>query len=214
VAEPRRKRKVRGGADSGTDSDRAARGASANGAAASNAPSTTNGAAASAGAATANGTTAPRPTPQERMRAGYAKGEIRNQEAREALVPLAEGERPPVVTFGAILAALIAISIVVTYAAGVKVNGSTPHLTTVAAPALIMGALAWGMWKGRYWAAICFQVVLVFLIFTSVYGLLVEATSITEFAVTVGLLAVSGTLFWLMVKAMARIQMAERLPPQ
>lgn len=60
------------------------------------------------------------------MRAGYAKGEIRNQEAREALVPLAEGERPPVVTFGAILAALIAISIVATYAAGVKVNGSTP----------------------------------------------------------------------------------------
>ena len=32
--------------------------------------------------------------------------------------------------------------------------------------------------------------------------------------VTVGLLAVSGTLFWLMVKAMARIQMPERLPRQ
>lgn len=77
-----------------------------------------------------------------------------------------------------------------------------------------MAALAWGLWKARYWAAICFQVVLVFLIFTSVYGLLVEATTITEFAVTVGLLAVSGTLFWMMVKAMARIQMPERLPPQ
>ena len=31
---------------------------------------------------------------------------------------------------------------------------------------------------------------------------------------TVALLAVSGTLFWLMVKAMARIQMPERMPPQ
>jgi hypothetical protein len=189
VAEPPRKRKERGGT------------ASANGAGASTGEAATN-------------DTAPRPSPQERMRAGYAKGEVRNQEVRESLVPLAEEERPPVVTFGAILAALIAISIVVTYAAGVKVNGSTPHLTTVAAPALIMGALAWGMWKGRYWAAICFQVVLVFLIFTAVYGLLVEATSITEFAVTLGLLAVSGTLFWLMVKAMARIQMPERLPPR
>jgi hypothetical protein len=171
VAEPRRKRKERGGASS-------------------------------------------RPTPRERMEAGYAKAEVRNQAAREALVPLAEGERPPVVTVGAIVAALVAISIIVTYAAGVKVNGSTPRLTTVLAPALIMGALAWGMWKARYWAVVCFQVVLVFLIFTAVYGLLVEATSITEFAVTLLLLAVSGTLFWLMVKAMARIQMPERVPPR
>jgi hypothetical protein len=196
VAEPPRKRKVRGGAPS-------TNGAGGNGNAAPNAAATADGA----------GQTA-RPTPQERMRAGYAKGEVRNQEARAALEPLAEGERPPVVTFGAILAALIAISIVVTYAAGVKVNGSTPHLTTVAAPALIMGALAWGMWNARYWATVCFQVVLAFLIFTAVYGLLVEATSIAEFAVTVGLLVVSGTLFWLMVKAMARIQMPDRLPPQ
>jgi len=147
------------------------------------------------------------------METGYAKGEVRNQEAREALVPLAEGERPTVVTVSAILAALVALSIVVTFAAGVKVNGSTPHLSTVAAPALIMGVLAWGMWKARYWAVVCFQVVLVFLIFTAVYGLLVEATSITEFAVTLGLLAVSGALFWMMVKAMARIQMPERMPP-
>jgi hypothetical protein len=155
-----------------------------------------------------------RASPRERMMAGYAKAEVRNQAAREALVPLAEGERPPVVTVAAILAALVAISIVVTFAAGVKVNGSTPHVTTVAAPTLIMGVLAWGMWRARYWAVVCFQLVLAFLIFTAVYGLLVIATSAGEFAVTVGLLVVSGVLFWLMVKAMARIQMPERLPPQ
>jgi hypothetical protein len=148
------------------------------------------------------------------MRAGYAKGEIRNQEAREALVPLAEGERPPVVTFGAILAALIAISIVVTYAAGVKVNGSHPSLTAALGPALITGVLAWGMWRAAYWAVVCFQAVLVFLIFAAVYALLVEATSVGGFAVTIGLLAVSGTLFWRMVKAMARLQMPDRAPPQ
>ena len=148
------------------------------------------------------------------MEAGYAKAEIRNQAAREALEPLEPGERPPVVTFAAILAALVALSIVVTFAAGVKVNGSTPKVSTVAAPALIMGVLAWGMWGARYWAVVAFQVVLVFLIFCAVYGLMVIATSLGEFAVTLGLLAVSGTLFWLMVKAMARIQMPERMPPQ
>jgi hypothetical protein len=147
------------------------------------------------------------------MESGYAKAEVRNQAAREALVPLEEGERPPVVTVAAILAALVAISILVTFAAGVKVNGRAPHVSTVAAPALIMGVLAWGMWRARYWAVVCFQLVLAFLIFSAVYGLLVIATSVGEFAVTIGLLAVSGTLFWLMVKAMARIQMPERLPP-
>ncbi len=152
-------------------------------------------------------------TPRERMEAGYAKAEVRNQEARAALDPLAAGERPAVVTVSAILAALVALSILVTFAAGVKVNGSTPHLSTIVAPVLILGVLAWGMWQARYWAAICFQIVLVFLIFTAVYGLLVEATSVTEFAVSTGLLVVSGVLFWKMVKAMARIQMLDR-PPQ
>src|SRR6185312_4334481 len=157
---------------------------------------------------------APRPTPRERMEAGYAKAEVRNQAAREALVPLAPGERPPVVTVSAILAALVAISILVTYAAGVQVNGRDPAFTAAAGPALIMGVLAWGMWRARYWAVVCFQAVLVFLIFAAVYALLVEADSVTGFAVTVALLAVSGTLFWLMVKAMARIQMPEHTPRQ
>ena len=54
------------------------------------------------------------------MERGYARAEERNQEAREALEPLAEGERPPVVTVGAVLSALIALSIVVGYLAGVE----------------------------------------------------------------------------------------------
>jgi hypothetical protein len=190
VAEPRRKRKERGAASTGDYA-----GAPANG---------TRGAEGSR----------PRPTPRERMESGYAKAEVRNQAAREALAPLAPGERPVVVTVSAILAALVAISIVVTYAAGVKVNGRQPSVSAAAAPALIMGVLAWGMWRARYWAVVCFQAVLVFLIFAAVYALLVEANSVSGFAVTVGLLAVSGTLFWLMVKAMARIQMPERVPPR
>ena len=168
--------------------------------------------------AAANGTTAAsqdhRPSPRERMQAGYAKAEVRNQAAREALVPLAEGERPAVVTFSAVLSALIVASILITFALGVKVNGSVPKLSTILLPVLILGVLAWGMWKARYWAVVCFQIVLVFLIFTAVYGLLVEATSVTEFAVSLGLLVVSGVLFWMMVKAMARIQMLDRVPPR
>ncbi|HET7444066.1 MAG TPA: hypothetical protein VFJ57_05350 [Solirubrobacterales bacterium] len=148
----------------------------------------------------------------ERMRAGYAKAEERNQAAREALVPLGEGERPTVVTVGAVIAGLIALSIVAGYLAGVKVDGEKPKLVQVLAPALIMGVMSWGMWKARYWAVLGFQLILVFLIFGAVYGLAVEATTVSQFAGTLALLAVTGTLFFFMVKAMARIQMPERMP--
>jgi hypothetical protein len=148
------------------------------------------------------------------MRAGYAKAEERNQAAREALVPLAEGERPAVVTVGAVLTGLVTLSILGGYLAGVKVDGETPKVPQVLAPALIMGAMSWGMWKARYWAVLGFQLVLVFLIFGAVYGLAVQATTVSQFAGTLGLLAVTGTLFVFMVKAMARIQMPERMPPE
>jgi hypothetical protein len=144
------------------------------------------------------------------MERGYARAEERNREVRESLEPLAEGERPLVVTIGAALAGLIAASIVVGYLAGVEVDGDKPRFAQVLAPALIMGMMAWGMWRARYWAVLGFQLLLVFLIFSAVFGLAVQASSLAEFAATLGLLAVAGTLFFFMVKAMARIQMPSR----
>jgi hypothetical protein len=148
----------------------------------------------------------------ERMAAGYARAEQRNQEAREALEPLAEGERPTVVTVGAVIAALITLSIIAGYLAGVKVNGETPKLPQVLAPALIMGTMAWGMWRARYWAVLGFQLLLVFVLFSAFFGLLIGASTVSQFVGTIALLAGAGTLFYFMVKAMARIQMPTRLP--
>jgi hypothetical protein len=150
----------------------------------------------------------------ERMARGYARAEQRNQEAREALEPLAEGERPTVVTIGAIVAGLISLSIVAGYAAGVEVDGERPRLAQVVAPAVIMGMMAWGMWHARYWAVLGFQLVLVFVLFSAFFGLLVGASSVTEILGTLVLLAVAGTFFFFMVKAMARIQMPTRLPKE
>jgi hypothetical protein len=144
------------------------------------------------------------------MERGYARAEERNREVRESLEPLAEGERPLVVTIGAALAGLIAASIVVGYLAGVEVDGDKPRFAQVLAPALIMGMMAWGMWRARYWAVLGFQLLLVFLIFSAVFGLAVQASSVAEFAATLALLAVAGGFFFFMVKAMARIQMPSR----
>ncbi len=151
-----------------------------------------------------------KPDARERMKQGYAKAEVRNQEARESLRPLAEGERPTVVTVGAVLAALITASILIGYVSGVQVNGDKPRLAQVLAPALIMGVMAWGMWKARYWAVLGFQLILVFLIFAAVSGIAIQASTVGEFAYYAVLLAISGGLFYFMVKAMARIQMPER----
>jgi hypothetical protein len=152
------------------------------------------------------------PAPRERIERGYARAEQRNREAREALAPLAEGERPLVVTIGAVLSALLAASILAGYLAGVHVEGGKPRLAQVLAPALLMGIMAWGMWRARYWAVLGFQMILVLLIFSAVFGLAAQAASVAQVAATLGLLAVSGGFFYFMVKAMARIQMPTRLP--
>jgi hypothetical protein len=152
------------------------------------------------------------PSPRERIERGYARAERRNQEAREALDPLAQGARPLVVTIGAIVSALISVSIIAGYLAGVHVEGGKPRLAQVLAPALLMAIMAWGMWRARYWAVLGFQMILVFLIFSAVFGLAAQAASIAQIAATLGLLTVSGTFFYFMVKAMARIQMPTRLP--
>jgi hypothetical protein len=152
------------------------------------------------------------PTPRERMERGYAKAEERNQEAREALEPLDEGERPLVVTLGAVVAALIAASIVIGYLIGTEVNGEKPKFIQILAPALLMGIMAWGMWRARYWAVLGFQLILVFLIFSAVYGLALQAATVAQVLATLALLAVTGSFFYFMVKAMARIQMPTRNP--
>jgi hypothetical protein len=148
----------------------------------------------------------------ERMRSGYSKAEERNREAREALEPLKKGERPRVVTVAAILSAFVAVGTMIAWIAGAEVDGDRPELVQAAAPALLIGIMAWGMWKARYWAVLGFQALLVFLMFSAAFGLGAQAGSVWQILATLALLAVAATLFYLMIKAMARIQMPSRLP--
>jgi peptidoglycan/LPS O-acetylase OafA/YrhL len=151
-------------------------------------------------------------TAERRARIG-SRYEERNQAAREALEPLAEGERPAVVTVGAVISAIVAISVLVAYAAGAKVNGDRPHLIQVIFPALLMGAMAYGMWRTRYWAVLGFQAVLALLIIAAAIGL-VGAGGAAQVAGNLVLICVAGVLFYFMVGAMARIQMPERRRPE
>ena len=73
----------------------------------------------------------------------------------------------------------------------------------------IMLALAVGLWQVRYWAAIGFQIVLGITALSAARGLLI-ASNLVAVLLCVGLLAGTGTLFWFLIRAMARIQAPRR----
>jgi hypothetical protein len=154
-----------------------------------------------------------------RMEERAARTEARNAEAREALEPLAEDERPTVVTVAAAISAALALGTVVAYAAGLEVTQvdatvgetgeSRPALFPTLASTALLGIMAWGLWKARYWAALGFQTLLVLVIVVAVLGLLGVDEPLRALGF-VAVLALAGALFYRMVKAMARIQMPER----
>jgi hypothetical protein len=143
---------------------------------------------------------------RERIAAGY---EERNRAAREKLEPLEPDERPLIVTAGAIISGAVAISVIVAYALGAEVNGDRPHLIQVIIPAVLMGVMSVGMWRVRYWAVLGFQAVLALLIIAAVLGA-VSASTVGPILGNLALIAIAGTLFYFMIRAMARIQMPER----
>ena len=153
---------------------------------------------------TTNGDQAPR---------GYARGRAKDEAARAALVPLAPGERPTAVTVGAIVAALLAAANLIAVIAGWDgAAGSDDRARAVAGSLLVTGllcAVAWGMWNAKYWAVLGMQTLLALTLIAAALGI-VTAANVPAMLVLVAIIAAAGTLFWFMVKAMARIQMPER----
>ena len=153
-----------------------------------------------------NGGGAPPENFQEKMSRRYDE---RNEEARAKLEPLEEGERPTAVTVGAIASAVLAI--VFTVSAGLAIAGVDAGGRDIKPlPIIVFGAVLWamtlGMWRARYWAVLGFQTVLLLVMLASAFGLVVVGSVLQAVGTTL-LLAGSGTLFYFMIRAMARIQM-------
>ncbi len=141
----------------------------------------------------------------------YARQRARDEAARQALKPLAPGERPPALTIAAIVAAIIAVANLVLLAARWEVDGREPQVTGSILFAAVMAVGAIGLWRGRYWAVLGFQALLaITLLFASLA--LLTASNLQAVVLCVGIIAVSGPLFWFLVKAMARLQLPERPP--
>ena len=166
-----------------------------------------------------------RPSRRARREAMAARTEAKNQAAREALEPLAEGERPTVVTVGAVISGLIALSVVDRLGGrgrGDEVlqrrdragRGARPDpvrdrlgrpeggdvLRHVARPVLGGARLPGGARHrpGSPPRSVCCR----------------RPRGRPAIGTTTLLIAGAGTMFYFMIKAMARIQMPERPRPE
>jgi len=149
-----------------------------------------------------NGDAGPAPAPKP------SKDDI----VRERLMPLETGERPLVVTIGAVIATGLGLSTLVLFALGVEVQGSDARAPGTLVYAALMLAMAAGMWLARYWAVLGFQTLLAFgIVIWSL--LLIKAETLLGALLAVSVIAALGTMFWFLVKALARIQMPDRRPP-
>jgi hypothetical protein len=150
------------------------------------------------------------PTPPQ---GGYVRSRARDEQARAALKPLRPGERPAAVTVGAIFATVMALANLIALAFGYNAAEDTlspgSKLTGSILATAILALMAWGMWRARYWAVLGMQTLLALTLIICALGL-VTASSLWALALLVIMIAAAGTLFWFLVKALARIQMPER----
>jgi hypothetical protein len=147
--------------------------------------------------------------PDDPMSRGYARSRERTDALRAGLEPLGPGERPRAVTIAAVLAAALAVANVVVYLIGWDVGGKEPTLRGLLIYCAILGTASVGMWLGRYWAVLGFQMLLAGSILISALFLL-RASNWEAVVFCLGVIGVCTPLFWFLIRAMARLQMPSR----
>jgi hypothetical protein len=139
------------------------------------------------------------------------RGELRDEQARAALRPLGESERPA--------ALLVAVAVCVLLTLGVIAGAATVHnlsrhggsLPGAAFLAVILALLAQGMYRRRYWAVLGFEALLAFQVLVTSLALVVASTIVAA-AICLVSVGLGGWLFWKLVRVMGRIQAGEQGP--
>jgi hypothetical protein len=138
-----------------------------------------------------------------------SRSELRNAEARAKLVPLRQGERPTVVTVAAVITGALVVLNIAMAIGGYEIQGKKPAIGGVVVFTVLLAAMAWGLWRARYWAVLGMEALLG--ITMMLFGLALPfASNLRAVLVSVAVLVPSGILFWFLIKAMARIQMPDR----
>jgi hypothetical protein len=144
------------------------------------------------------------------MARGYARSRERDEAARAALVPLAPGEKPWPIVAAVVLAVVVAVGNVVLVLTG---YGEDRSIVPPLAFAAVLLAAAAGMWRLQYWAVLGFEVLLGVSFTFALLALLRagNALAVLQCFIT---MAITGPLFYLLIRQMARIQMPKRKPAE
>lgn len=136
-------------------------------------------------------------------------GGIPDIDIPDALQPLGEHEQPTPLLVAVVVASALAIGVCISVATvhDLKSHGGSLPGGLFLAGALL--ALAWGMYRRRYWAVLGFEALLAFQIIVTSLALIVAETWLAA-GVCVLSIGLAGWLFWKLVRVMGRIQAGER----
>jgi hypothetical protein len=152
---------------------------------------------------------ATKPSPAPAAPKPPSRSEAKNAAVRAQLEPLAPGERPRAVTVGAVLALATGVANLIAYIAGGEIGGKRPAFVGILLFTGLMFAMAYGLWKSRYWAVLGLEALLgLLIVILSLF--LLRAENLKSALIVVAIVVPAGALFWFNVRAMARIQMPER----
>ncbi|WP_320672211.1 hypothetical protein [Patulibacter defluvii] len=153
--------------------------------------------------------TAPAPGGRGAMTRGYAKAEAKNQAVRDALEPLAPGERPAIIPWVVVWLLVIAAGMVYSAITADGDNAAGTRASNVLMVILIAVA-AIGTWRLRYWAILGTQTILALAVVVGFIALM-SLTKAWLLPIAIGQPVISALLFYRMVKVMARVQKTDRM---
>jgi hypothetical protein len=145
----------------------------------------------------------------DRLTAAGGSKRVRDERPDEVLQPLAPGERPTALLVAVAVAVLLALAVLVSLATVKDLashGGSLPGGLFIVA---VLAALAYGMYRRRYWAVLSFEALLAFQIIVTSLALVVAETWLAA-GLCVLSIGLAGWLFWKLVRVMGRIQAGER----
>jgi hypothetical protein len=141
------------------------------------------------------------PPEPDAMARGYARSRAKTEAIQAQLQPLGPDERPLGIKLATALAAFVALANLVV--AAFWAGGESP--STGVAFAVLMAAIAGGLWMRRYLVILLFQALLALSIIVSTLSL-AFAGNLLGVLLPLGVIGASSPVFWLLVRVMARLQ--------
>jgi hypothetical protein len=135
-----------------------------------------------------------------------SRSEARNAEIRATLTPYEPGERPWIIVVCSLLACGLGLGELIAWLAGATIGGKHPAAGGIVAFTVVFVICGVGMWQMWYGAVLGFMALMaiVSVLFTL---FLIEASNVWSAVVALVIIAVSGYLFFKLVRVLSRIQM-------